>query len=276
MKKRSVRNLIVFIAVTLTSGWIGVFIDSVLAEQPQGNSLGMGLWLILPFVTALILRGICKDWKDSGVKPCFKGNAKWYLSSFAIYPLVTIVCIGLALVFGCAEMSKFEIKAFISLAVVSVAGGLVKNIFEEFSWRGYLTPKLIELKINDWLVYIVSGLIWALWHAPYYLVFLPDNYFESMTRIDFLLIGCVIMVCWTVMYVELYRLVKSIWPCVLMHAIEDAFPNILVMTGGFIYFTGRSDILFNPITGVIATVLFLCIGLFLRSMRIKRQIAEEN
>jgi membrane protease YdiL (CAAX protease family) len=276
MNKRILRNLIIFIIITLASGWIGVFIDSFLIDQPQGNSLGMGLWLILPFLTALILRISCKDWKDCGIKPYFKGNAKWYASSLIIYPFVTIVCIGLAAAFGYAKMAEFEMHTFLSLAVFSTAGGLVKNIFEEFSWRGYLTPKIIELKINDWLVYIISGLVWALWHTPYYLVFLPDNYFESMTRIGFLLSACAIMICWTVMYVELYRLAKSVWPCVLMHAIEDAFPNVLVITGGFIYLTRIGDVWFNPITGIIATVLFLSIGLLLRAIRIKKSITETN
>ena len=54
---------------------------------------------------------------------------------------------------------------------MSTIGNFIKNIFEEFSWRGYLTPKLIELKLNDWFIYIISGLVWALWHAAYYLVF---------------------------------------------------------------------------------------------------------
>ena len=39
----------------------------------------------------------------------------------------------------------------------------------------YLTPKLIELKLNDWFIYIISGLVWSLWHAAYYLVFYQMN-----------------------------------------------------------------------------------------------------
>ncbi len=271
MNKHNIRNLVIFITITLASGWVGILLDSVLTEQPEGNSLGMGLWLILPFLTGIILRISDHDWKDMGIKLHLKGNLKWYLLSIVIYPLVTIVTVGLAKIFGCIEMSEFEAGAFFVLAGASVLGGFVKNIFEEFAWRGYLTPKLIGLKLNDWLIYGISGLIWGLWHAAYYLIFLPDNYFKSTSRVEMLLIGCVLMVCWTVMYVEIYRLTKSVWPCVIMHAVEDAFPNVLVMTGGFISFTKIGDNLFNPITGIFSTVLFIGIGLLLRTLRIKKE-----
>jgi membrane protease YdiL (CAAX protease family) len=269
-------NLLIFIIVVLISGWLGVLLDSILTEQPEGNSLGMGLWLLLPLLTAILLRIICSDWKDIGIKPNFKGNIKWYLVSLVIYPLITIIIVGFALLLGCTDLSNGEMYTFFSLAAVSVAGNFIKNIFEEFAWRGYLTPKLIELKINDWLIYLISGLVWALWHAAYYMVFLPNDYFESISRMSMLLTGCVLMVCWTVMYVEIYRLTKSVWPCVLMHAVEDAFPTVLVTTSGIITFTKNGDFWLNPISGVIATVLFLGIGLLLRSFRVKKELALQT
>ena len=42
-------HLLIFVFIVLASGWIGVILDSFLTDQPEGNSLGMGLWLILPF-----------------------------------------------------------------------------------------------------------------------------------------------------------------------------------------------------------------------------------
>lgn len=273
--RKTKSNLILFIVITLASGWIGVLIDNLLEEQPKGNSLGMGLWLIIPFLTVLILRIINRDWKDFGLKPHFKGNLKWYLVAIIIYPLVTIITIGIALVLGCVDISNFDMNTFLSLAIVSIGGNFIKNIFEEFSWRGYLTPKLVELKANDLIIYIVSGLVWALWHSAYYLVFLPDNYFESISRVGMILTGCVIMTCWTVMYVEINRLTKSVWPCVIMHAVEDAIPTVLVMVGAFITLTNNSDVYLNPITGVVATILFLGIGLVLRAVRIKNEITAK-
>lgn len=86
-----------------------------------------------------------------------------------------------------------------------------------------------------------------------------------------LLSGCILMVAWTIMYVEIYRLTKSVWPCVLMHALEDAVPTVLIMTSGIITLSKTSDVWLNPISGVLATILFPGIGIFLRSMRIKKE-----
>ena len=271
MKNKRKIYLAVFIFVILVSGWLGVLLDSMLPKQPKGNSLGMGLWLVLPLFTALLLRLISRDWKDFEVKPHFRGNIKWYLVAFAIYPFVTILTVGFALLLGFAKLTHFDISAFFSLVAISVIGNFFKNIFEEFAWRGYLTPKLIELKVNDWLIYLISGLVWALWHAAYYLVFLPDEYFESLSRVGYLLTGCVLMVCWSVMYVEMYRIVRSVWACVLMHAIEDGFPTVLIIMSGVLTLTKPGDLWLSPIKGVIATVLFLGIGLLLRSIRIKKE-----
>ncbi|RDW17472.1 CPBP family intramembrane metalloprotease [Oceanobacillus arenosus] len=270
MNRRNV-YLFIFIIIALGSGWIGVLLDSILKEQSEGNSLGMGLWLVLPFLTVIVIRLISRDWKDMGIRFNFKGNIKWYALSVVIYPFVTVLTVGLALVIGEASLSSVDVDAMFSLVAVSVAGNFIKNIFEEFSWRGYLTPKLIEIRVNDWLIYFISGLVWALWHAPYYIVFLPDVNFETISRLDMLLLGCVLMVCWTIMYVELYRLTKSVWPAVLMHAVEDGFPTVLVIISGFVTFTNKGNFWLNPISGAVATILFTAIGLYLRTIRIKKE-----
>lgn len=263
-------HLIVFIIVVLSGGWLGVLLDSVLTDQTEGNSLGMGLWLVLPFFTAIFFRIIRRDWKDMGLKLNVKNNVKWYVTAFSIYPFVTLVSVGFALCFGVMDISHVELYSLLSIMMISMASNFLKNIFEEFAWRGYLTPKLIELKMNDWLLYLISGLVWALWHSAYYIVFLPNHYFESTSRVSTLLIGCVLMVCWTVMYVEIYRLTKSVWPCVCMHALEDAVPTVLVTISGVITFTDQGDFWLNPVSGIVATGLFLSFGLFLRVIRIKR------
>lgn len=269
-KENQKLQLAIFIFVVLMSGWLGVMLDSIIPRQTEGNTLGMGLWLVLPLFTVLLLRFINRDWKDFGVKLHIKGNLKWYLLSFTIYPVVTILTVSAAWLFGFVKMSYFETDMFISFITVTVIGSFVKNIFEEFSWRGYLTPKLIDLKLNDWLIYLISGLVWALWHAAYYLVFLPDDVFESLSRVAYVWSGCVIMVCWTVMYVELYRLTKSVWPCVLMHAIEDAFPTVLIAMS-IVTIANPGDLLFNPTYGVMTTLLFLGVGFSLRAYRIKKE-----
>lgn len=127
--KSTKRNLIFFIAVTLASGWIGVLVDSVLTEQPEGDSLGMGVWLILPFLTAIVLRIISKDKKDIGLKPNIRQNGKWYMVSIAIFPVVTIIVVGIGGFLGFVDFSDLKSSDFISLALFSMLMNLIKNIF---------------------------------------------------------------------------------------------------------------------------------------------------
>ncbi len=63
-----------FSVIALLSGWIGQLIDMALPEQVDEQSLGMGIWLVLPFLSGIAIRAFRKDWKDFGIKPRLKGN----------------------------------------------------------------------------------------------------------------------------------------------------------------------------------------------------------
>ena len=83
-----------------------------------------------------------------------------------------------------------------------------------------------------------------------------NEYFESISRLNMLLSGCILMVCWSIMYVEIYRLTKSVWPCVIMHAIEDAVPTVLVTITGIITLTNSSDFWLNLLAGSLLLFYF--------------------
>ena len=56
MNKKPIKNIGIFIIVAVASGWLGLLIDKSLEQQTDGDSLGMGVWLILPLLTTIILR----------------------------------------------------------------------------------------------------------------------------------------------------------------------------------------------------------------------------
>jgi membrane protease YdiL (CAAX protease family) len=149
----------------------------------------------------------------------------------------------------------------------------VKNFFEESVWRGYLTTKLLNLKVKDIWLYLVVGGIWGVWHLPYYLCFLPQadiNQVLPVGRLTLALVAIASMICWTVMFVELFRLTKSIWSVVLLHAIEDSLINHLVIDGHIVIAAGK-EILISPIAGMITSILYLGVGLLLRQIRITKK-----
>ena len=165
----------------------------------------------------------------------------------------------------------------LGLLLQAFALGLVpmffKNILEEFPWRGYLTPKIHSLRLNDFVGHLIVGLIWGAWHIPYYLFFLDRAELQSYTTLDlaaFIPIAIVAMVSWAIVFGEIRLLTNSVWPAVLMHMVEDAFVNPLLLDG-YIRITPGMEWLVSPGIGVLSIIFFTAIGVVLRQMRKRKQ-----
>ncbi len=270
MNKRILRNTIVFVFLVVISGWIGVLIDSVLTEQPKGNSLGMGIWLVLPMLAAIVITIFSKgNWKDFGFRPNFKENIKWYLIAALIFPVVTAIVLIIGATTKWINLSAFDLRPFILLFSSTLLINFIKDIFDGTPLYGYLTSQLIKLKLNDWKIYLIVGGLWGIWHAPYYLVFLPEKDIQAVlpvSRAIYFIVSIVTLVCWAVMFVELFRVTKSIWPGVILHMVEDSLINSLVILG-YISIAAGKEILISPINGIITTILYLLVGLRIRDYR---------
>lgn len=68
--------------------------------------------------------------------------------------------------------------------------------------------------------------------------------------------------------IELYRVTKSIWPCVILHAVEDSLINPLILSG-YISIAAGKGIFISTISGVITSILYLAVGLGIRVYRSK-------
>jgi len=270
--RKSIRNIGIFIFVAFTCGWFGLLIDKLIGAPSGGEeSLGMLIWLVFPLFATILLRLFAGDgWKDIGFKLNLKGNVKWYLISLIIYPVVTAIVLFIGRIFGWIDFSNFNIESYFAGFFGVLLINFVKNFFEESVWRGYLTAKLIKTKIKDVWVYLIVGGVWGIWHLPYYLHFLPpaDMYqVLPVGRFVFALVAIITMIGWSVMFVELYRLTKSIWPVVLLHMVEDSVVNHLVIDGYIQIISGR-EIFISPILGIITSSLYIAIGLIIRHYRI--------
>jgi membrane protease YdiL (CAAX protease family) len=271
---RTVRNLCIFAFASLSCGWLGLFVDKLLKSQPNKETLGMAIWLALPLLATLLLRLFAGDgWKDIGLKPNFIGNIKWYIISLLIYPFITIIILIVGKILGWISFSNFNVETYFSGFIGLLLPSFIKNFFEESVWRGYLTKKLLKTKIKDLWLYLIVGGVWGLWHLPYYMFFLPQsdiNQVLPVGRLLFAFVGIASMLCWTVMFVEIYRKTDSIWPVVILHMVEDSLINHLVIDGHISIISGR-EVIISPICGIITTMLYLGIGLVMRNNRIKSQ-----
>lgn len=271
VSKRDKIVLAVFIFVTIMAGIFGYLLDRVLTEQPEGNSLGMGLWLILPFFTGIVLQIINNDLNIIGIRPNFKSNLKWYLISILVFPCITLVSVIMAKISGGLIVRGIGFNALLALMFTRFFANFIKNIFEEFAWRGSLFLYLKKTGMNDWYLYLTNGLIWGMWHITYYMFFLPDEYFTEISRPMMVITGIVLMIFWTPMFVEIRRLTDSVWPCVILHSMEDAVPTMLFVTANVFQIEERYSVMLDPISGIVPTMLVFFIGLGLRKCRIKQE-----
>ncbi|MFC4098983.1 CPBP family glutamic-type intramembrane protease [Paenibacillus xanthanilyticus] len=221
---KSVRNAVIFSIVALSCGWMGRLVD-VQAGRDENGSLGQLIWLVSPLLCMIILRAWAGDgWRDFGLKPRLKGNGLAYLFSMLFFPLLATVIVGIGLGSGWTEAPSSS-SSYLAAFGIALLPSLVKNVFEEFAWRGYLAPRLFSLGYNRFLVHIVVGIIWGAWHFPYLFLFV-DTAESMLTYMPRMMLGVIAM---SILYGELLLLTRSVWPAVLMHTMGNAFIDTLIL-----------------------------------------------
>ena len=162
-RRQTRRNLVIFATVSISIGWVGLWLNRLMANEASGHNLGMLLWLVVPALTGLLLRAVGGDgWSDAGLRPALSKNLGWYGFALLIYPVCLALSLGLGYVTGAisfAGLSSLGLKTIVSLAGAAILGSFVKNIFEEFAWRGYLNPRLDSLGWTPWASAVLVGVV---------------------------------------------------------------------------------------------------------------------
>lgn len=272
---KSIRNIIIFAIASIGGGFLGIYVDSLNPPQDTMQGLGVLIWLVTPLLTNILLRTFGGDgWKDFGLGFNFRSGGFAYLVAILTVPFVTLLTLGLGAVLGAFTIAG-SFSNFLPLLGIAFAGAMVKNIFEEFAWRGYLTPRFEAVKINVFLGYILTGFIWAGWHIPYYLYFLPRAELNAHVFISlpaFLLLAFIDLPFHAFAYGELRRMNNSVWPAWLMHNIANAI-SLPLLSSGFIVLTKNfMGVLLSPGTeGIIHSLLMGAVGYWLYRRRMANQ-----
>ena len=271
--KRTKRNLIIFIVVSLTFGFLGSAVNRLSGQADSMESLGVLIWLVAPLAANLLLRSLGGDgWSDFGLRPRFKSAWRWYILALLAPALVSLILVGVSAGLGSLNTS-IGIQTFLSLFVISFSGNMLKNIFEEFAWRGYLAPQLAKLGKSVVLNAIVTGVVWAAWHIPYYYFFLGKDVLRSQTALSIpvlILLAVFMLPFQSLLYNELRLISQSVWPAWLLHTVSNAF-SFAIVGGGFVAVSdSRLHVLFTPGTeGILYALLCGLIGWWLYLQRIK-------
>jgi hypothetical protein len=274
---KTTRNIFIFALFTAGGGWLGIWLNNVTGNtNPPMQSLGALVWLTSPLLIGFLLRAFGGDgWKDAGFGLNLLSGWKWYLLAILVYPLTALVTFGIASVLRAISADGFAahgLSAYTTAAGIILFSSLMKNVFEEFAWRGYLTPRLDAADVHPLLNHLIVGILWWSWHLPYYYYFLDRNILQASIATSipiFLIIGLFDLILTSILFGEIRLSSKSVWPVFILHNIINALSMPLII-GGFITLNGTMGVIFSPTNeGILTAILFGVEGLVLYQYRMK-------
>ena len=269
-KKHTKRNVGIFIGLVLGLAALAGIIEPFTVppgSEPGTSGLGQLLWLIAPLAVMVILRIFGGDgWDDFGWRPNFKGNSFWWIVSIFVFPVVITISILIGALLGGLELDVDMLSVFMAALIPGLIGAMIKNIFEEFAWRGYLAPKVYSLNMNIWLSHAIVGLVWGAWHLPFIFVLWP--YLTPGMLWIFIPLLMVGTISQSVVYGEIRLATNSVLPAWVMHTIGNAIGNTLLLSG-FIQLSSGKELWFSPgAESVISIILMFAIGYGLHQRRL--------
>jgi len=276
-----IRNIIIVALFAVGGGWLGIWLNNVTGNTaPPLQSLGALVWLTTPALSGFLLRAFGGDgWKDSGFSLNLPSGWKWYLLALLVYPLAALLTFGLALLFGFISADGFAAQgfdAYLSAIGVIFVGSLMKNFFEEFAWRSYLTPRLEAAKVHPMVNHIIVSVLWTSWHLPYYYYYLDRAVLESAITTSipvFIGLAYLIQIPTSILFGELRLISKSTWTVFLLHQVINAV-SMPLLINGFIKTNGVLGTIFTPTNeGIFVSFLFGIVGWLLYKYRTKNMQA---
>lgn len=199
------------------------------------------LVMFVPAVSALLTRLITHDWTDCKLVPHFRGRVRWYLWGW--FGPMLFILIGVAFYFllfpgdlsweqarqnmnapSATPLPATVVPGAVQLALLMLVCPLLNavNCFgEEWGWRGFLFPKLMERDGSFVRSAIVAGLIWGIWHAPiiavghnYQQVIGTDPWWMVLAAIAAMCMVCVVL---SLLFCYIAYKADAVWPAVLAH-----------------------------------------------------------
>jgi membrane protease YdiL (CAAX protease family) len=268
-KKRTKRNLMIFTVSVLGLAALAGVIEPLTVPpgaEPGTSGLGQLLWLVTPLVIALLLRIFGGDgWSDFGLRPNFKGNGFWWLVSILVFPAAITISVLIGALLGGLELNVNMSSVLVTMLITGLISAMIKNLFEEFAWRGYLAPKMYSLNMNIWLSHAIVGLVWGAWHLPFIFVF-----WRYLTPgmlwyfVPLLLVGTISQ---SVVYGEIRLATDSVLPAWVMHTIGNALGNAILLSGFIQLMPGWESWVSPGAEGAVSIVLMFAVGYWLHQRR---------
>lgn len=301
MKDVTIKRFVIFLVLVFCLTYVFEFLVVTPMAKESGYGYAMNpqvkglvaLAMFFPAIGAVLTRLITKEaFHNAMIRPNFKGNVKHYVFAW-IGPQVLSI-IGAVLYFFVfperfdpnhgymyelytsmgAEMSpermqKTMILQFVMAFLVAPILNFVTCFGEEWGWRGYMMPKMLE-KMKFLPAVLLGGVIWGLWHAP--IIALGHNYGTSYVGAPWLGILMMCIFCIVLGIIFTYWTVKtgSILPAVIGHGAVNGF------FGAPLFFVAdNSHTLLGPTAcGIIAMLPLIVVAIIMCVKQTKAQTVE--
>lgn len=279
-RKLNIKRILLFILLAYIPNY---FLEIVFSDKQGGlTSLFAGETIMYyPAIAAIIVRFATKDDEKHFLKANLKNNKGKYIFA-AVFPMTGALLVGLlcSLIFdGDLHAEVFDepqntptiwVSTFFFM-LLSVIPQIVRGFGEEYGWRAYLTPKL-EKVMKPSLAPAVTGIIWAVWHAPliwYGYDFGRDYPGFPYLGIVFMCLGCIPM---SYAFTWLTKKTDSIYPAAIAHMVLDCTNGILA--GSFI--SADSQVKYSLPLGLIllglpSVIALGCIGIYTLTHKTARE-----
>lgn len=219
-KNQKIYRPIAFIAITFAVTWICAVFMAYQTWFSYNTVLGWAVLMLLDFLkSASPLLAALVLWR----KPLFAERQLFnYLFGDKLKVLPYMIVLFLFIfqfftffLFGVSN-EPISVTAFLTTWVgqILLGGGM-----EEGGWRGYLQPAF-EKKVHITVSVIMVGLVWAVWHLPYF--FLPGTFASGSNFFMYMVTTTATAFTLTAMY----KLTGSVLLCTLFHG----WQNAIVMT----------------------------------------------
>lgn len=269
------RSLQIFALVILITDAFVAWLHREGIGADQSGGLAMLIWLVVPVAMALALS--LAEGKDAvrslGLAPRFAGNGALYLIAQLVPVGLIAALFGVALYAGNLSLTPMAPGLIAAAALPIALFSLFKNLFEELAWRGFLTARFERAGVHDLVADLLTGLIWASWHLPYWLAFLSVEQVRAQAGLSpggLVALGFIALPLQALFFGELRRASGSFWLAWLGHTAANAAAAV-TLGSGWAVLTGSGFALCVPgAQGLGFSLALAAIGLGLRARRLGR------
>jgi len=134
-------------------------------QGPQFVHVALVFFVASPTVFGFVFARLA-DGKE-GVRELLRRACRWRVSPiwYAASLLLIPALLGLGVLLRAWLGTSLESLDLIGNLLFAVPIAMLAAVMEEFGWRGFLLPKLLE-RTTALRAALLVGSVWALWHAP--------------------------------------------------------------------------------------------------------------